>query len=187
MPLGRKPCKYLHWPKKFLQQAPAEHSCQRGIWEVDFFDSCQLCSTTWLWIWNPSSVCPRQAVRSQHFSSTKTWMCVSWDLARCLSSWNTAQETMIISCVTYWCFNHQLPRCSPSGSSQPPFDSSIPVTALENGQLPLKQCSGISEVPLDSAPLCLSIGPIIAEPTLPICPQNTHKYPPLPRWHSISF
>lgn len=97
MPLGRKPCKYLHWPQKFLQQAPAEHSRQRGIWEVDFFDSCQLCSTTWLWIWNPSSVCPRQAVRSQHFPSTKTWMCVSWDSARCLSSWNTAQETMIIA------------------------------------------------------------------------------------------
>lgn len=85
MPLGRKPCKYLHWPKKFLQQAPAGHSFWRGICEVGFSGFCLfVCFVFWIHAKYvprldfesgiPLSVCPRRAVRSQ------SWVCVSWDL-----------------------------------------------------------------------------------------------------------
>ena len=57
----------------------------------------------------------------------------------------------------------------------------------ENGQLPPSSVLALQRLPLGLASPYLSMYPIASALTLPVYPPNAHKYPPLPRWHQISF
>ena len=151
--------------------------------EVDFLDSCQVCSTAWLWIWNPSACLPRTGCEVPVVG------------VRFLGFWRDASivETL-----------HRKPWSLPSLLSHllstlylkvapdtPPFRELMTFLLLIQAYwwMHLKTASSHEVVfwylrlPLDSASTYLSIYPVTSELTLPVYPQNTHKYPPLPRWH----
>lgn len=110
-------------------------------------------------------------------------------LARCLHSWNTTRETMILAQPPESPSVYTLPKSYPrysriSGAhDRPSLDPSILVNAFENGQLSRSSVLVFLRLPLDSASTYLSIYPVTSELTVPVYPQNTHIYPPLPRWH----
>lgn len=149
--------------------------------EGEFLDSRQVCCTT-CESGTPVSVCPGQAVRSQ------SWVCISWD-----SGGITTQETMVIAqppkSPSVYTLPKSYPRyCPISGTHHlPSLDPSIPVNAFENGQLPPSSVLVLQRLPLGLASPYLSMYPITSALTLPVYPPNAHKYPPLPRWHQISF
>lgn len=85
------------------------------------------------------------------------------------------------SCVTCWCFPQLLPRCSPLGAHSP-------LWIRAYGLLPLKTDSSHRDrfwyfwgspwlSPSMSVHSCRYFWTHFSYP------QNTRKYPPLPRWH----
>lgn len=145
MPLGRKPCIYLHWPKKYLQQSLAEHCFWGGACEIDLlvhakyvpqldFECGSLSIRPAGWLSGPSHRC--RFLGFQHDAS----------IVERLHKKPQSLPDLLSHLLSMLCLK-AIPDTPPWGVHALPsswFEHT--GIALENGQLPLRSRSGISEV-----------------------------------------